>query len=113
MSSARMSVSLPLPSSPHWVPTTTVPGTWLETSRTRLQNPPECGGFCRPRTTSLRDEDGLGVLAEDDLAALRVDHHRVALGEAALEEGQGQRVGDGAGQEPLERPGPEHGVVPH
>src|SRR5207237_3981784 len=27
ISLARMSVSLPFPSSPHWVPTTTVPGT--------------------------------------------------------------------------------------
>jgi hypothetical protein len=33
ISLATRSVSFPLPSSPHWVPTTTVAGTWVQASR--------------------------------------------------------------------------------
>ncbi len=82
MSLARRSVSLPFPSSPHWVPTTTVAGT----SRLRIflrEVAPLPGRLCSG-SRHAQCSPGSG---EDELALFDLDGDRVAFAVAALEEG--------------------------
>src|SRR5579875_4180899 len=93
MSLATRSVSLPFPSSPHWVPTTTVAGTrdssvWLGTA-------PQC-------TRASAQLEPLPAGVDGDGGTLWV---------AALEQGKRQGVLDRALQHPAQRAGPESRVV--
>jgi len=97
MSRARRSVNLPLPSSPHWVPTTTVAA--LDSSSW-----PRCtSSLTQPITPDAE-------LAEGDGSIEGVDDDRVAFVVDALEHRERQRVLEPALNDPLERARSEVGV---
>src|SRR5271167_1927181 len=77
ISLARRSVSFPLPSSPHWVPTTTVAGT-------RLSSVAKSG--LRTSVTRRRGLDAPNPpdSEQDDLAVLLVHGDRASLGVVTL-----------------------------
>src|SRR3974390_2824585 len=99
ISLARRSVSLPLPSSPHWVPTTTVAGT-------RDSSVAKSG----LRTSVARGpapDPGRKGSGEDHPPVLLVDRDRRAVGVPTFEKGQGERVLDLPLDDPPERSCPE------
>ena len=102
MSRARRSVSFPFPSSPHWVPTTTVAGTRLPSGST---SPILLAGSSDPGILPF------GASAEGELAAGRVDAHGRPVRVAALQDREGQRITDLALDDSADRPGTELGVV--
>src|SRR5437868_1965639 len=78
-SSSRMSVSLPLPSSPHCVPTTTVPGTWAHASG-RGPRP----NFCWTATPPTEPQGGPTERDQATNVCFVVTPHPYACGAAAV-----------------------------
>src|SRR5664280_1346478 len=98
ISRARRSVNFPLPSSPHWVPTTTVAGTGLP------RELPRCPSSL-PHPISPSDQS-----LDCDDAVERVDGDRVAVVEIALQERKCQGIFEPSLDDSLERPSPKSGI---
>src|SRR5580658_5918282 len=95
ISRARRSVSFPFPSSPHWVPTTTVAGTRHLRSLDRITHhcsAPDQGGR-RKDPSAIRPPRSPGSV-EDDLVVHHLHRHRRALQVAPFEQRQREGVLD-------------------